>query len=142
ITPMLAMADEAKRTGVSYELHYSGKSRSNMAYLDRVQRDHGSRSFLHISDEGTRLDIGSFKSRYSSGVQLLACGPDRLTTALLRDLDEWPEGSVRYETFSALNALDTTNNEEFVVELQSSGQEITVPKNMTLLEQLENHGHD
>src|SRR5699024_1900795 len=64
------------------------------------------------------------------------------TTALLRDLDEWPEGSVRYETFSALNALDTTNNEEFVVELQSSGQEITVPKNMTLLEQLENHGHD
>src|SRR5699024_9344181 len=124
IPPMLAMADEAKRTGTSYELHYSGKSRDSMAYLERVLRDHGDSSFLHISDEGTRLDIRSFKDRHSDGVQLLACGPDRLTSALLEDLEEWPEGSVSYETFSALNALDMTDNEEFVVELQSTGQEI------------------
>lgn len=142
ITPMLAMADEAKKNGIDYELHYSGKTRQSMAYLDRVLEDHGPNAVLHISDEDSRLDIAAFKDQYAEGVQLLACGPERLTTSLLENLDQWPEGAIHYETFSALNALDMTNNEEFEVQLQSTGEVITVPANMTLLEQLENHGHD
>lgn len=142
ITPMLAMADDAKKRGVSYELHYCGKSRSTLAYLDRIARDHGPNSELHISDEGSRLDIDRFRERHTQGVQLLACGPDRLTSSLLNDLPNWPTGSIRYETFTALNALDTSGNEEFTVEINSTGETLSVAANTTLLEALESSGHD
>lgn len=142
ITPMLAMADDAKKRGITYELHYCGKNRETLAYLNRIERDHGDHSRLHISDEGTRLNIDEFRERHAHGVQLLACGPDRLTSALLKELPNWPEGSIRHETFTALNALDTSANEEFTVEINSTGETLTVAANTTLLEALESSGHD
>lgn len=142
ITPMLAMADNAKKRGISYELHYCGKNRSTLAYLDRIERDHGPNAELHISDEGTRLNIEQFQKRHAEGVQLLACGPDRLTSSLLEQLPEWPEGTIRHETFTALNALDSSKNEEFTVEINSTGEALTVAANTTLLETLESSGHD
>jgi len=36
ITPILAMADRLKALGLPYALHYAGRSRQNMALLDRV----------------------------------------------------------------------------------------------------------
>ncbi len=142
ITPMLAMADDAKARVLNYELHYCGKNRTTMAYLDRIHADHGNNVVLHVSDEGTRLNIEDLKNRYAEGVQLLACGPDRLTSMLLDDLDTWPAGTVKHETFTALNALDTKDNEDFTVEINSTGEQFTVPANTTLLEHLENSGHD
>lgn len=142
ITPMLAMADDAKARGIDYELHYCGKNRDTMAYLDRIADDHGGNSVLHISDEGSRLDIAVFQDRHDQGMQLLACGPDRLTSALLAELPAWPQGSIRHETFTALNTLDTSANEEFTVELNSTGEQLTVPADTTLLETLESNGHD
>jgi uncharacterized protein (DUF427 family) len=35
ITPILAMADRLKAEGKSYELHYAGRSKATMAFLDR-----------------------------------------------------------------------------------------------------------
>lgn len=142
ITPMLAMADWARAAGLAYELHYCGRNRRTMAYLERVDEVHGDRTTLHISDEGSRLDIESLKHRYADGVQLLACGPDRLTSALRETLSDWPAAAVRHETFTALNVQDTSDNEEFTAVVQSTGAVLTVPRNTTLLEHLENEGQE
>lgn len=142
ITPMLAMADEAKATGTSYELHYAGRSRETMAYLDRIERDHAGRSTIYVSGEGNRLDIGQFEDRYADGVQLLTCGPDRLTSDLLEKLANWPADTVLRESFTAANVVDDSENEPFTVLINSTGEESEVPANTTLLEHLENAGHD
>ncbi|WP_018296687.1 cytochrome P450/oxidoreductase [Corynebacterium lubricantis] len=140
ITPMLAMADEAKSEGIDYELHYSGSSRTKMSYLDDVVRDHGANATLYISDEDTRMDIGQFADRYEEGIQLMTCGPDRFTSEVLEVTKLWPEDTVRRESFTATTLLDPDQNEEFTVELNSTGVEYQVPANMTLLETLENAG--
>lgn len=142
VTPMLAMADEAKALGKSYELHYAGRDRSTMAYLDRIEHDHADKAQVYVSSEDNRLDISSFVDRYEDGVQLLTCGPDRLTNDLLRKLADWPADSVMRESFTAANTVDAADNEPFTVVLNSTGEESVVPPNITLLEHLENAGHD
>ncbi|MGP6174042.1 cytochrome P450/oxidoreductase [Corynebacterium sp. A21] len=142
ITPMLAMADEAKARGIDYELHYAGKHRDKMAYLDRIECDHGEHTRIYVSMEGLRLDVSSFADRQSPGVQVLTCGPDRLTSALLDALAHWPADTVRRESFSAANLADESENEQFTVVINSTGEELEVPANTTLLEYLENSGHD
>lgn len=142
ITPMLAMADEAKELGISYELHYSGRARANMPYLERIDRDHAERATVYVSEEGSRLDTGKFVDRYETGVQLLTCGPDRLTSDLLEILADWPADAVRRESFSAVNLIDASKNEPFTVVINSTGDEYEVPTDTTLLEHLENSGYD
>ena len=142
ITPMLAMADEAKAEGIDYELHYSGSSKDSMAYLERIVRDHGGTAELHISEEGTRMDVTQFADRYEDGVQLLTCGPDRFTSAILEATAHWPEDTVRRESFTATTLIDASQNEPFTVVKNSTGEEYTVPANMTLLETLEAAGED
>lgn len=142
ITPILAMADEAKARGIDYELHYAGRTRAGMAYLDRIEADHRDSAILYVSSEGDRLDVSSFADRYVPGIQLLTCGSDRLTSALLGALSHWPGDSVRRESFSAATLLDETVNEPFTAVINSTGEELEVPANTTLLEHLENAGHD
>ena len=46
------------------------------------------------------------------------------------------------ESFTAANTVDAADNEPFTVVLNSTGEESVVPPNITLLEHLENAGHD
>lgn len=142
ITPMLAMADEAKDTGVDYELHYAGRHRDTMAYLDRIKRDHGEKATFYVSSEGNRIDLDQFVDRYEEGTQLLTCGPDRLTSDILDRLSHWPEDAVLRESFTAANLVEESKNTPFTVVINSTGEELEVPANTTLLEHLENAGHD
>lgn len=142
ITPILAMADAAQGLGMDYVLHYCGRSRADMAYVDRVARDHGARVQWHVSDEGTRFDIGELIGERGDGVQVVACGPDRLTGAICDLLADWPEGSVIRESFTAAAPLDAAANKPFRVQLNSTGRELDVPADTTLLEFLENEGVD
>lgn len=142
VTPMLAMADEARELGISYELHYAGRDREVMAYLERIEQDHGDHASIYVSAEGNRIDLDQFVHRYEEGVQLLTCGPDRLTSEILDRLSHWPADTVLRESFSAANIVDASQNSQFTVVINSTGEELTVPANTTLLEHLENAGHD
>lgn len=142
ITPMLAMADQARAEGTSYELHYAGRDRSRMAYLDRIERDHSDATTLYVSSEGSRLDVAKFVGSYEPGVQLLTCGPEALTSALLDALHTWPEGTVVRELFSAAHAVDPSDNTPFTAVIASTGEELPVPADTTLLDALEQSGHD
>ena len=43
ITPIIAMADRLKRLGRDYVIHYCGRARGRMAFLDRLAADHAGR---------------------------------------------------------------------------------------------------
>ncbi|WP_299860169.1 cytochrome P450/oxidoreductase [uncultured Hoeflea sp.] len=143
VTPILAMADRLKRSGRDYVLHYCGRNRAAMALLDRVLADHGDRTVLYVSDEGSRADLASIISGCDKGAQIYACGPDRMLEALAECCVDRPEGSLRSETFSSDSAgMVLASDEAFAVELVDSDLELTVPADATLLETVRAAGID
>ena len=143
ITPILAMADRLQAQGQSYEVHYAGRSRSAMALLDRITRDHGARLHLHVKAEGQRLDLAGRWSQLPEGTRVYACGPQRLITALETLSAQWPDAALRFEHFSGDGSLlDPEREHAFSVTLQDSGLRLQVARDQTLLQALQAAGVD
>jgi cytochrome P450/ferredoxin-NADP reductase len=134
ITPVSAMARRAKTLGMDYELHYSGRSRASMAFVDELAELHGERLHVHAADEGRRNDLQALLAQPVLGAQVYACGPLRMLEALESCCATWPEGALRVEHFeSTLATLDPSKEHAFEVELKDSGLVLTVPPDQTLL---------
>ncbi|SEF68245.1 cytochrome P450/oxidoreductase [Jhaorihella thermophila] len=143
ITPILAMADRLRTLGRPYRLHYCGATRAAMALLERVMRDHGDRLRLHVSDEGTRLDMAAELTGVGAGTQVYACGPERMLEALQDLARGWPEGTLHYEYFSAgASGLDPSREHGFEVVLADSDMTIQVAPDETVFEALRRAGVD
>ena len=135
ITPILAMADRLKALGRGYEIHYCGRSRAGMAFLERLQRDHGARLFLHVSEEGGRVALSELVGALPEGGQIYCCGPDRMISELEALTGHLPEGSFRFEHFTGGSAgLDPAVETAFEVELVDSGLTLTVANDQTMLD--------
>ncbi|VBP99776.1 cytochrome P450 [Burkholderia pseudomallei] len=132
ITPIGAIAREARARGIDYALHYCGRSRRTMAFVDELAALHGERLRLHVSDEGTRHDFSALD--VAAGTQVYACGPARMLDALAACAAHWPAHALRVEHFAAAAPrVDPRTDQPFEVELKDSGLTLTVPANRTLL---------
>ncbi len=106
ITAILPMADLLRRSRADYTVVYAGQSRERMAYVERLQADHGDRLELRVSDEDRRINPSEIVSSVaehprSEHVELYVCGPHRLLRAVR---SAWaaaalPESNLRFETF-------------------------------------------
>lgn len=144
ITALVAMADTLKRRGADYTLVVVGRSREVMAYLDELAEVHGDRISVHVDDEGTGLDTGRVVAEIAGADQaqdteLYMCGPIRLMDALRRD---WaahglPPANLRFETFGNSGAWAP---EQFSVRIPALDREVTVGRDTSLLDALENAG--
>ncbi|PXY27739.1 cytochrome P450/oxidoreductase [Prauserella muralis] len=133
ITPIIAMADAVRAAGASYEVHYCGRDRATMAFLDRLHRDHGDRLHLYPGSEGARLDVSTLAGA-DDGTQVYACGPKRLLTALERQARSWPEDTLHIEHFTTTRQeLDPAVEHGFDVELADSGLTVHVAPDQTVL---------
>ncbi|CAM3374751.1 cytochrome P450/oxidoreductase [Halomonas lysinitropha] len=143
ITPIIAMADRLKQLGKSYELHYAGRSRGSMAFVERLERDHGEVLHRYPGDQGRRLELDTLLAEPGDGTLLYACGPERLLAALEAGTTHWREGSLHVEHFSAEGALlDPAKEHAFEVELADSELTVEVPSDRTLMQALRAAGLD
>ena len=134
ITPIAAMARRARALGIDYTLHYCGRSRGAMAFVDELRALHGERLALHVSGEGARLDLAALLATPEEGVQVYACGPLRMLEALDKACAHWPEEALKVEHFeSTLGTLDPDKEHAFEVELKDSGLTLPVRADQTLL---------
>lgn len=139
ITPIMAMAQRARALGQDYEIHFSCRSRNALPFCDELQETHGSRLHIHISDEGNRNDFNALLAAHDASVQIYACGPSRMLTALEDAVSQrgLPETVLHIEHFANTTAkIDPANEHAFEVELKNSGLTLTVPNDRTLLEVL------
>jgi ferredoxin-NADP reductase len=142
ITPIITMADRLKRIGKDYHIHYAGRSLDSMAFLDRLQRDHGDRLRLYAKTEGGRLDLDAVVAAAPAEAQIYACGPDRLLSALQQIVSERPE-CLHVEYFSSAGVqMEPGEETPFEVELKDSGLSVVVPAGQTLLHTLQAAGID
>ncbi|NUZ06542.1 cytochrome P450/oxidoreductase [Piscinibacter koreensis] len=134
ITPIAAMARRAKALGIDYELHYSGRSRRTMAFVDELRALHGDRLHLYAQDEGRRNDLVALLGTPQPETRVYACGPLRMLEALEGICAVWPDDALRIEHFeSTLGTLDPAKEHAFDVELKDSGIVVNVRADQTVL---------
>ncbi len=144
ITPIIAMADRLRTLGKPYALHYAGRSRDTMAFVERLKHDHAGALHLYPKDEGLRMDCEALLDAATEGTQVCACGPDRLLDALGSLAERHAHVRLTVEHFSsgAASLLDPSRESAFDVALADSDLTLTVPADQTLLQVLRANGID
>ena len=141
ITPLLPMISEANADGAEWELHYAGRSRSAMAFVDELVAMHPERVHVYAADEGRRLDIPVLAMTLAAGAAAYGCGPARM----LDDLAELaPSAAVYVERFTpeGLPVVGRANDESFDVHFARSDLRVRVEPGQSILEVGEVAGAD
>jgi ferredoxin-NADP reductase len=143
ITPMLPMIRTAAENGADWSLHYGGRSRSSMAFLDEIAALDGSsgRVVIHPQDEEGLLDLEGLLGTPAQDTLVYCCGPTGLIDATERFCRNWKPGSLHVERFAAAPSIagDDANTTIEVV-CEQSGITLEVTPEMSILEAVENAG--
>ncbi|MDI2127035.1 PDR/VanB family oxidoreductase [Yinghuangia seranimata] len=130
ITPILPMVAEAEAAGADWRLVYGGRTRSAMAFVDRLA-PYGAKVTLAPQDEVGYLDLDALLGAPEAGTLVYCCGPEGLLDAVEARCAAWPQGALRIERFTPI-AVDDTGNREFTVVLKRSGLTLTVPRDKSI----------
>ncbi len=133
ITPLLPMLAQADRRGLSWTLHFAGRSMRTMPYAAELSTRYSDRVELYPSDEGRRLSVDAVTKGAPATAGIYACGPERLLAAVDAASRQRPPGSVQVERF-APKPIETRPNTAFTVELESSRLELAVDEGLTILD--------
>ncbi|ROQ40101.1 ferredoxin-NADP reductase [Frondihabitans sp. PhB188] len=134
ITPISSMAAAAERAGVSYEVHYAGRSRSTMALLDELP---DAETHVYAADEGRRLDLDALFTGMKPFTTTFCCGPTRLIEAI----EKAAAGrQLVVERFAPREVGEPVLQEAFEVELALTGVTVTVPPDRSVLDVAEEAG--
>ncbi len=127
VTPMVAMAHRLHALGRDFTLHFSAPSRARAPFLDDLKTvPWAGRIRLHISDEGSRADLGKLL-KYKEGSHVYTCGPEVYMNAVIAAAEAggYPEEARHLEYFT-LPEEPEYENHPFVLKLARSGREIAV----------------
>lgn len=135
ITPFMAQISELTRLGAPYELHYAVRSRDELARLPALPDS----THVHVSDEGSRLDLDALLASQPLGTHLYVCASDRMIQTVLDKALAlgWPTDALHSEEF-----LAPMPGEPFDVYCARSHRTLTVGAHQSLLEALEAAGID
>lgn len=142
ITPIASMAAALQAAGRPYVLHYSGRSRRELAYLPALQALAGDALRLYADDEPAhRLALDALLDGIAANQHLYACGPQGLIDALIAGTRAraWAAGRLHFELFTT--AAPQAGDTPFELELRQSGLRFTVAADQTILEAMEAHGY-
>ncbi|WP_430869049.1 PDR/VanB family oxidoreductase [Demequina aurantiaca] len=139
VTPLVAMARAARDDGRDYLLRYSGSTRKSMALVEELERMHGERLAVHVSDEASRLDLESELANLEPGTVVYACGPSRYLDAVTSAAVAL-QMEVRMEHFTPVELTAPVRDDAFEVELAMSGITVQVPPGKSILAAVEEEG--
>jgi len=140
ITPILPMIASAEAVGAGWQLHYGGRTRGSMAFLDELVA-YGDRVTIYPQDEAGHIPLDSILSEPRGGVLVYSCGPGPLLDAIETSTSHWPPGTLHIERFAAKpvaaapGALDT-----FEVVCQRSGVNLKIDPDQSILDAAEDAG--
>lgn len=140
ITPILPMLRAAEAAGREWELHYGGRSRRSMAFLEALEDATGERITLHPQDEVGLIDLDRVLGAPRPDTLVYCCGPEPLLAAVEARCAAWPEGSLHVERFTPKDLGEPVRSDSFEVELADTGRVLTVPPEKSVLQVLEEAG--
>lgn len=144
ITALVGMARVLRERRADYELIYVGRTRPVMAYLERLEDEHGDRLRLFVDGEGRPLDVDAVLDEIAGddrarSTEMYLCGPIRLMDAVRRGWTQrgLPATNLRFETFGNSGSWAP---QDFIVRVPRLGIETRVDADETMLEALESAG--
>jgi ferredoxin-NADP reductase len=140
ITPVLPMLKAAEAAGADWELHYGGRSRRSMAFLESFEEVTGQRVTLHPQDEVGLIDLDRLLGTPRPDTLVYCCGPEPLLRAVEERCAAWPDGSLHVERFTPREVGDPVMTGSFEVELATSGLVLTVPPEKSVLQVVDEAG--
>lgn len=144
ITPLMAMGYRLRDSSAEFHLHYCTKSPEQTAFIDEVKKVFGDKlSFHHDGGDPSKgIKLTEVLQKQPDGGHVYICGPGGLLNAARNAASHWSSGTVHFEVFSSTKSGDKKPiddeqvNEEFEVEISSSGQVLTIPSDKSILEVL------
>ncbi|AMO76105.1 PDR/VanB family oxidoreductase [Pseudomonas citronellolis] len=142
ITPILAMIHWCVANEKPWTLHYLARSRLRAAFYEELQELGAGNLSLYFLDEngGQPLDIESTVAAMPAYSHIYCCGPAPLMERVEDAAKSRPSENVHFEWFSG-KTQETSNNRGFKIILNSTGEELDVPAEKSILEALEDNGH-
>lgn len=143
ITPILSMIREADRRGAGWELHYGGRSKPGMAFLDEIAEFQGSVDIV-CQDSAGILNLSALLSVPRSDTLVYTCGPEGLLGAVESHGAGWPEGTIQLERFKpkVVDPVDAGGDRPVRVICSRSGISAVAAPDATILDTLEAAGVD
>jgi vanillate O-demethylase ferredoxin subunit len=145
ITPLLSMARWCEAQGKPWRLVYAARSRQRLAFYEEL-RAWGDRVVVHCDDEaGGPLQAAPLLADLAPGTEVYCCGPAPLMSAVQQAGAHLPADALHFEFFSAPPPAaepPAASADGFLVELKRSGESLHVPPGRSILEVLEEHGHE
>lgn len=146
VTALVEAGRVLAATGQDHEVHLLARTRTDLAYADRLAEQHGERLRTHVEDEGSGLDVEQLVadvagSPTGASTEVYVCGPIRLMDAVRRAWERHglPATNLRFETFGNSGWFDP---EPFDVRVPELGLEVEVPPDQSMLEALVAAGAD
>ena len=136
ITPLLPMLHAARAAGANWTLLYCVHTRGDAAFLGEID----GLVELHVSDEGTRLDVAGVLAVPLPDTLVYCCGPERLMLAVEQATAHWPEGNTHFEWFQPRTRETTDSVGAFQVLCAQSGITVVVPPDRSILAVLADAG--
>ncbi|MEN8131559.1 MAG: pyridoxamine 5'-phosphate oxidase family protein [Pseudomonadota bacterium] len=137
ITPILSMLQRLASKGQSFEMHYTARTYSELAFRNRIEQLAGDSVYFYASRDphGQRLDLERLLSTPRPGVHVYVCGPRRMIIAVreLAVVHGWPSTRIHFESFGAQPLAD---DHPIRVHLAKSNMTLTVPAERTILDTL------
>lgn len=140
ITPLVPMIRAAAAAGTEWTLHYGGRTRASMAYVDELRAVDADRVRLAPFDESGLIDLESALDAAGRQACVYCCGPEPLIRAAeaacaRRGL------RLRTERFSP-KEIDAPADSPFTVRIASTGAELVVPAGRSIVDVLTEAGVD
>lgn len=133
ITPIKSMAQALQCRGNKLSLHYAGRSHSEMAFQDRLQRTFKQDIQFYSAALKQRLNIKLVMNQAAKDAVFYVCGPEVLIDAVIesgKELNILPE-RIRFERFTHSISRDAKS---IAVTFAKSKKEIMVGKDQTILD--------
>lgn len=132
VTPIQSMIEEINSKNIEFELHYSARTKSAAAFLEGLAIYKNQANF-YFDDLNQIIDVKSILSNPKDDVHIFTCGPSGYMDFIINSAKElgWKKDNIHFEYFSA-PILDETENGEFEVVLQKSGQSFIIPPDQSI----------
>jgi ferredoxin-NADP reductase len=136
VTPLLPMALAASRAGKPWTFVYGGRTRTSMAFLDRLSALTGGRLEVVPQDELGLPDLARSFAAAPAGAAAYCCGPAGMLAAVTDvGASTRPDVTIRIERFAAsAGSAAGDGDHPFEVELARSGLTIEVPAGVSVLD--------
>ncbi|MGD9925276.1 MAG: 2Fe-2S iron-sulfur cluster-binding protein [Pseudorhodoplanes sp.] len=151
VTPMMAMVSELRRRSADFVLHYCTRSPERTAFRHELAPlvASGQVRFHHDGgDPAKGLDLAALLRERQPGTHVYYCGPPGFMSAARIACDHWPRELVHLEHFTSATdgslspAEGTGADEEFQVQVKSTGAVYDVPRDKSITTVLREHGID